>query len=97
MKSKMIQELTRMASALTPPMYRYLRMYIRFLLPEKDRPIEELLHLLRNTRSKDKESLEEKLLSKYKGRRLKYLYNKLWILLEEVRMDPLRPWNEKIF
>lgn len=93
----MIHELTRMASALTPPMYRYLRMYIRFLLPEKDRPVEELLHFLRSTRTKDKESLEEKLLTKYKGRRLKYLYNKLWILLEEVRMDPLQPWNEKIF
>jgi hypothetical protein len=93
----MINELTRMASALTPPMYRYLRMYIRFLLPERDRPVEELLQFLRSSRSKDKEVLEEKLSSKYKGRRLKYLYNKLWILLEEVRMDPLQPWNEKIF
>ena len=93
----MINELTHMAAALTPPMYRYLKMYIRFLLPEKDRPVEEILQFLRTTRSRDADVITNHLALKYKTRRLRYLFNKLWILLEEVRMDPLQPWNEKIF
>jgi len=93
----MINDLFRMAEALTPPMYRYMRMYIRFLLPEKDRPLEEVLKFLRTNKYKDPVLIEQKLRAKYRIRKLRYFCERLWWLMEEVRLDPLQPWNQKLF
>lgn len=93
----MIAALARMAGSLSPAMYRYIRMYIRFLLPRKDQPLEQMIRQLRFVAPEKHEKLEKQFLLRYRPRKYKYYCDRLWWLLEEVRLDPLQPWNQKAF
>lgn len=89
----MLSTLTRMAGGMTPAMYRYVRSYIRFLLPRRDRPLATLIRQMRFLPSGGVEALEQKLASRYKPKRLEYLLDRLRCLMEEVFLDPMQPWN----
>lgn len=92
----MIAPLSHMAGAMTPAMFRYVRSYIRFLLPRKDQPLDALLRQLRLARPDEQSQLEQKLREKFSAKQLNYLLNRLWCLFEEVLLSPLQPWNEEI-
>lgn len=89
----MLSTLTRMAGGMTPAMYRYVRSYIRFLLPRRDRPLASLIRQMRFLQPGGLEGLEQRLSVRYKPRRLEYLLERLRCLMEEVFLDPMQPWN----
>ncbi len=89
----MIAPLSRMASAMSPAMYRYIRSYIRFLLPRRDQPLEALIRQLRFSSPDKLSHLEHRLQTRYKPRQLQYYIERLLCLFEEVLLDPLQPWN----
>lgn len=92
----MIAPLSRMAGAMSPAMYRYIRSYIRFLLPRRDQALEVLIRQLRFAPPNRLPHLERRLNNRYKPHRLKYYFERLWCLIEEVLLDPLQPWNDAI-
>lgn len=92
----MIAPLSRMAGAMSPAMYRYIRSYIRFLLPRRDQALEVLIRQLRFAPPNRLPHLERRLNNRYKPHRLKYYFERLWCLIEEVLLDPLQPWNDAL-
>jgi tetratricopeptide (TPR) repeat protein len=89
----MIAPLSHMAGAMSPAMYRYIRSYIRFLLPRRDQPLEVLIRQLRFSTPDKLPHLERRLQNRYKPQQLRYYIDRLLSLFEEVLLDPLQPWN----
>lgn len=79
-----LTDVTRLAGSLTPAMYHYVRIFIRHLLPPKDRELESVLIELRTMSRKPDEPRKKFFQKKGHDRHFGELCKRLMLILEEV-------------